>query len=147
VSLANRSKWIIVSAALSATVVGAADPLLSLAELPVAAMSLVAPEKYTTASDFAARGGTPLDIALKIAGELEGSSQYIIQLNDRGEAPSKSRITIVRDGLLDDSIRGERWDVALDRTSAGLWSIREVKRAWRCRRAAPPDRFATAPCP
>jgi len=136
-----------VSAALFAPAVGAADPRLPLEGLPVADTKLVAPAEYAKASDVAARGGAPLDIALKIAGEFEGSTQRIVQVNDASEAPTVSRITVVRDGLLDDSVRGERWEIVLDRTAAGRWRITEVKRAWRCRRGEPPDRFATVPCP
>jgi hypothetical protein len=68
-------------------------------------------------------------------------------VNQGAEAPSASRITVLRDGLLDDSIRGERWEILLARTPAGFWTISEVKRAWRCRRGARPDRFATIRCP
>ena len=80
-------------------------------------------------------------------GEFAGSTQHIIQINEGSEAPSASRITVVRDGLLDDSVRGERWDIVLQRTGAGRWRIAEVKRAWRCWRGEPTDRFATSLCP
>ena len=43
---------------------------------------------------------------------------------------------MIRDGLLDDSMRGERWDIVLDRSATGAWTIKEVKRAWSCRRGA-----------
>jgi hypothetical protein len=54
---------------------------------------------------------------------------------------------VVRDGLLDDSVRGLRWEVALERTQAGGWRIAEVKRAVRCRRGADTERFLAGPCP
>jgi hypothetical protein len=144
--MAKNCMRMILSAALFAPAF-VADGARPLAELPVAEMKLVAPAEYRRASDLAARGGAPLDIALGIAGAFEGSTQHIVQANEGSEAPSAARITIVRDGLLDDAVGSERWDIALDRTRAGLWSIREVKRAWRCRRGASLDRFATAQCP
>jgi hypothetical protein len=122
----------VLSAALFAAAVGAAEPRLPLAELPVAEMKRIAPAEYGSASALAGRGGAPLAIALEIAGAFEGSTQHIMQVNDGGEAPSTSRITVMRDGLADDSVRSERWDIALARTGAGLWRIVEVKRAWRC---------------
>jgi hypothetical protein len=143
----NGSTWMVLAAAVFASAVGAADPRPAIAELPVADMKLVAPVEYRHAADLAARGGAALDIALRIAGAFEGSAQYIVQVNEGSEAPSASRITVVRDGLLDDAVRGERWDIALERTPAGLWGVNEVKRAWRCRRGEPLDRFATASCP
>jgi len=84
---------------------------------------------------------------MKIVGVFEGSTQHIIQVNEGGEAPSASRLTVLRDGLLDDSVRGVRWEISLEKTSAGVWRIMQVKRAWRCWRGGQNDRFATASCP
>jgi len=133
------------STALLASTAEAADP--PLADLPVVEMKLIDPEEYRAASELAARGSASLDIVLKIVGEFEGSTQHIIQVNEGSEAPSASRITVLRDGLLDDSVRGVRWDIALDKTRTSVWSIKEVKRSWRCWRGKQLDRFATACCP
>ena len=122
-------------------------PRTTLPDVPVAGTAIVAPAEYAQASAVAARGGTPLDIALAVAGAFEGSMQHVIQVNEGGEAPVASRVTVLRDGLLDDSIGGERWDVALARSNAGAWKISEVKRAWRCRRGANTHQFAAGRCP
>ena len=135
------------SAELPASTAGAVDLTPPLADLPVEDMNLVDPMKYKTASDVAAGGSAPLDIVLKIVGEFEGSTQHILQVNEGSEAPSASRITVLRDGLLDDSVRGERWDIALEKTTTSVWSIKEVKRSWRCWRGEQMDRFATVSCP
>jgi hypothetical protein len=143
----RRLKTVILSTALLSSAGAFANPLLSLSELPIVGMQPVAPEKYPEASALAARGGGPVDIALEIAGKFEGSTQHIIQVNEGSEAPTASRITVLRDGLMDDSLRGERWDITLARTPAGVWRINEVKRAWRCRRGADTERFLATPCP
>jgi hypothetical protein len=135
------------SAAMLASAVGADDSPPPLADLPVVDMKLIDPGEYRAASDLAARGSAPLDIVLKIVGEFEGSTQHIIQVNEGSEAPSASRITVLRDGLLDDSVRGVRWNIALEKTRSGVWSIKEVKRSWRCWRGEQMDRFATVSCP
>jgi uncharacterized protein len=138
------------SAAQLASNVGAAEPPLPLADLPVADMERVDPAEYKAASDLAAGGIAPLDIVLKIVGPFEGSTQHIIQENEGREAPSVSRITVLRDGLMDDSVRGVRWDTALEKTTAGVWRIKEVKRAWLCWRGGDgeqPARFETMLCP
>ena len=145
--MTNHFKWVILSAALLASSVGAADPSPPPAESPVAETTVVAPVEYRPASAFAARGSAPLEIVLEIVGEFEGSTQHIIQVNDDSEEPSASRVTVVRDGFMDDSMRGERWDIALERTTASVWRIREVRRAWRCWRGEQLDRFATVSCP
>lgn len=123
------------------------DPALRLARLPVARTKTLAPEAYRDASAAAARGAEPLEIALAVAGRFEGSVQHVIQVNEGSEAPSASRVTVLRDGLLDDSIRSERWEIALARTATGSWRITEARQAWRCRRGAPPDRFDAVRCP
>jgi uncharacterized protein len=135
------------AAAHLASNVGAADPPLPLADLPVVDMERVDPAEYKTASGLTAGGNAPLDIVLKIVGDFEGSTQHIIQVNEGSEAPSASRITVLRDGLMDDSVRGVRWDIALKKTTAGVWRIKEARRAWRCWRGGQMDRFAAAFCP
>lgn len=119
----------------------------ALDRLPVAGMAGVPATEYASASTLAERGGTPVEIALAVTGRFEGSAQHVIQVNQGAEAPTASRVTVIRDGLLDDSVRGDRWEIRLDRTSAGTWAIKDVKRAWRCRRGGAPDRFVATRCP
>lgn len=139
--------WMTCWVALLAPWAAAAETPASLAELPVAQMELVDASAYRAAADLAARGRGPLEVALKVAGEFEGSTQHIFQVSEGAESPTVARVTVIRDGLLDDSVRGERWDISLTRTLAGAWAIKEVNRAWRCRRGAQVDRFVAAPCP
>lgn len=138
--------------ALSFTGTSVAQPVTSnlpssLVYIPVADMTTVAPAEYKAASALAAGGGSPLEVALLVAGPFEGTAQHILQVNEGGEMPTSTRIRVVRDGLLDDAVRGERWDILLDRVATGAWSIREVRRAWRCRRGGHQESFATTPCP
>ena len=124
-----------------------ADQPASALDAPVASETLIAPAKYQGAAASAAAGATALDIALQIAGEFEGAAQQVTQLNEGSEAPSATRVTVVRDGLLDDSIRARRWEILLERADGGAWTIREVKEAWLCWRGESRDRFAAEPCP
>jgi hypothetical protein len=135
------------SMAQPASNVGVAASPLPLADLPVVNMKLANPVEYREALDLAALGNGPLHIVLKIVGAFEGSTQHIIQVNKGSEALPASNITVLRDGLMDDSIRGVRWDIALEKKTASVWSIKEVKRSWRCWRGEQKDRFATAACP
>lgn len=145
----HTAKRIGLSFALSAGLAAAvhAESHCDLARLPVKDMTTVPVAQYVAASAVAARGGAPIEIALAVAGGFEGVIQHVIQRNSSSEAPAASGVAILRDGLLDDAIRGERWEIALERTSTGMWRIKEVKRAWRCRRGADPDRFTATRCP
>ena len=73
--------------------------------------------------------------------------QLIAQANEGAESPSASRVTVIRDGLLDDAVRAERWDIHLGRTAAGGWEIRQVTKAWRCWRGEQTAGFAAQRCP
>lgn len=138
---------VFVAAMIASPSIWAADARRALLDVPVVDAKVIAPAEYGKALDVAARGGAPLDIAMMVVGPFEGSTQHIMQVNEGSESPSASRITVLRDGLLDDSVRGERWDIALERTAAGAWRIKEVTRAWRCRRGAQTDRFVATRCP
>lgn len=141
------ARGIVLSIALIAAVGSAADGRASLIDVRVTGMQRVAEAQYADAKALASRGGNPLDIALAVAGPFEGSMQHVVQVNEGAEAPSASRITVLRDGLLDDSVRGERWDIALERTAEGAWRVKEVKRAWRCRRGSQTGSFVATRCP
>jgi len=132
--------------ALMATAVSASD-LASLIDLPVAGTALVPASRYHDALSRAARTSAPVDLALSVAGAFEGARQLIVQTNESAESPSASRVTVIRDGLLDDAVRTERWDVALARTVAGTWEVRDVRKSWRCWRGGKTEEFAAKPCP
>jgi hypothetical protein len=145
--MARQTKWIVLLAALVAAPGWAADRPGSLADVKVTGTQRVAEARFADATALASRGGNPIDVALAVAGPFEGSTQHIIQVNEGAEAPTASRVTVLRDGLLDDSVRGERWDIALEKTAEGAWRIKEVRRAWRCRRGAQTGSFAATRCP
>lgn len=140
------SPWMTLSLALMAPAVSASE-LAALIDLPVAGTAMVPPSQYRDAASRAARTGSPVDIALSVAGTFEGARQLIVQTNEGAESPSASRVTVIRDGLLDDAVKTERWDIALVRTSAGTWEVRQVTKAWRCWRGSKTAGFAAQPCP
>jgi hypothetical protein len=131
----------------SAVSAGEASEPAALIDLPVAGSVLVAPSQYRDASSRAARKGSPVDIALAVAGPFEGKQQLIVQTNAGAESPAASRVTVIRDGLLDDAVRTERWDIDLEHTAAGAWQIRQVGKSWRCWRGASNAGFTTQACP
>jgi hypothetical protein len=120
---------------------------MTLLDLPVTGSAPVAASRYRAAVSQAPRGAGPLDLALRVAGPFEGASQLISQANEGSESPSAARVTVIRDGLLDDALRSERWDFTFARTAAGRWQVTQVTRAWRCRRGGQTEAFAAQPCP
>lgn len=138
--------WSALALALTAPA-AAASELASLIDLPVAGKVIVPAPPYRDASSHASRAGNPVDVALGVAGPFEGRRQIIVQANEGTESPTASRVTLIRDGLLDDAVRSERWDIDLARTPAGAWEIRQVTKAWRCWRGGETAGFAARPCP
>ena len=124
-----------------------ASELAALIDLPVADSALVPKPKYRDVSSRAASTGSPVDMALGVVGAFAGMRQLIVQTNAGAETPSASRVTVIRDGLLDDAVRTERWDIDLARSAAGAWKIRQINKSWRCWRGGATDRFAAQPCP
>ena len=143
--LMNPTRSTMLALALIATAVSASE-LASLVDLPVEGTTLVPASQYRGVSSRAARTGSPVDVALSVPGTFEGSQQVILQANQGVESPSTSHVTVIRDGLLDDAVRTERWDIGLARTAAGSWEIREVRKSWRCWRGPATAGFAAQPC-
>lgn len=135
--------------ALSALLIAgcAAPGPTALADMAVDRTQTVAPGIYAEAARLAANGAAPVDIALRVTGPFEGRTLYLVQANEGAEAPVASRVTVLRDGLLDDAVRGDRWEIRLERTGPGPWRIADVQRAWRCRRGGNTDRFSVVNCP
>lgn len=108
---------------------------------------------------------TPLNDALATAraeGEewVDRPGQYVVQLfevsglltyeasftADRVEAPSRITLRLIRDGLLDDAVRGDVHVIDLRRHDGAQWRVVSHRRAMRCWRTGS-DRYVTAPCP
>jgi hypothetical protein len=138
--------WIMLALACVTSAVSASE-IAALIDLPVAGTALVPASQYRDALSRASRTGSPVDLALGLTGAFEGARQLIVQANKGSGAPSASRVTVIRDGLLDDAVRAERWDITLARTAAGTWDITEVTKAWRCWRGAETAGFAARACP
>jgi hypothetical protein len=138
---------LLAAAAWPASMAGAAESGAPLTALPVTETRVVPPADYRAAASRAARGATPIEIALAAAGPFEGRLQQVIQAHEGAESPTAARVTLLRDGLLDDAVRGERWEFALRRNASGRWQIDEVRRAWRCWRGAQTDAFGATRCP
>lgn len=138
--------WVALAPLVAAAATGAAEPA-ALIDLPVAGREWIAAAQWRDAEVRAARMGSPVEIALAVAGAFEGRQQLIVQVNEGAEASSTARVTLIRDGLLDDAVRSQRWDIDFTRTAAGAWQVRQVGKAWRCWRGSVSAGFGAQPCP
>jgi hypothetical protein len=76
--------------------------------------------------------------------ELPRNAIWVV--NGSGERPSRYQITVVVDGIPDDSLRGRRYDATILRAQDGAWQIVDAGTSWRCSRART-GVFGTEPCP
>lgn len=79
-------------------------------------------------------------------GDGECSTTAMLMDKPPGEGCHRVRITIVRDGFLDDSIRGDWTQFDLVR-SGETWTVARALRAQRCWRSADPEAYVADPCP
>ncbi|MDE1465299.1 SH3 domain-containing protein [Spartinivicinus poritis] len=88
-----------------------------------------------------------VDFSLEIAGDFdEAKEQLIYQQNNSPESTAKTIVTIIRDGFLDDSARGERWEIKLMRQHTGKWQTYSVTKAHRCWPGRGHEFYSKEPC-
>lgn len=108
-----------------------------LIELPVESFIQVDPFEFNeTIIEAAIAGetwpGDQISVAVRFLGGVEARCISITKIDNRGECADTSIVTVIQDGFLDDSMRGQ-WDmIFLYRNENNNWVIFESRRAWRC---------------
>ena len=69
-----------------------------------------------------------------------------IDVISAGEGASQARVTVALDGILDDSVRAQRFVLRVDRNADGEWRITSADVTQRCRRGRGHETFGPAPC-
>ena len=87
--------------------------------------------------------GVASEFASLVATEARKVSLDVVANPDGGDAAAA---TIVVDGLLDDSVRALRYELALERAPDGTWRIASVEQTQRCAPGRGHQNFSTAPC-
>ena len=140
---------LLLAACSSTKVTPPADP----SEIPVRSWDLVEVEEFNTRIDEAVEAGEnwPEDPILVISefiwGGLDAHYTSLTRQDNRVEGADSTIITIARDRLLDNSIRGDWHRITLHRLPDRTWRLAEVRRAFRCYRGRQLDSFGAAPCP
>jgi hypothetical protein len=82
-----------------------------------------------------------------VGGDVDTRSLALSEVANRGEAPDTMVVVVARDGLLDDSVRGDWHRAVLHRLTDGTWRLHEMRRAFRCYRGGSLDRYSADLCP
>jgi hypothetical protein len=88
---------------------------------------------------------SPIAIVLDVTGD-QGRSQQILREDDSGEAATTTTITVIQDGLMDDSIRGFKYIFKLSKKPNGNWIIKKQSKLLRCWRGRGHEAFSKEPC-
>jgi hypothetical protein len=109
-----------------------------LTEIPVISSESVAVSPWNDKIEDALRAGekwpySPLELVIRLLDAEQETRQVTIQtVADRTENPEQVTVTIIRDGFLDDSARGDWHRILLVRKEDGAWRISGMKRSRRC---------------
>ena len=82
-----------------------------------------------------------------LGGDADTRSLVLSEVANRGEAADTMVVVVARDGLLDDSIRGDWHRTVLYRVTDGTWRLHEMHRAFRCYRGGSLDAYSADLCP
>jgi len=70
----------------------------------------------------------------------------LVFIRSEGERPSEYTITIITDGFLDDSVRGQRDEIIVIRDAYKIWHLKSVKSTWRCWSDRGHSHYSIEPC-
>ena len=81
-----------------------------------------------------------------LGGDAETRSFHLSREADSAENPSRMTCVVIRDGFLDDSVRGDWHKIMLVREPDNTWRISEIQKAHSCWRSDD-DTYRSDPCP
>ncbi len=91
---------------------------------------------------------SPLEITTNLfGGDQETAEVSIQEKKESGENPSNASIVYIRDGFLDDSVRGDWYEISFKRKADGSWRINSARAAYRCWRGGNVDTYQGEFCP
>jgi hypothetical protein len=86
-------------------------------------------------------------VALKIAGEFSETSERTISIKAESvEDPDILTVTITDDGYLDDSMRGKKEILEMERDKNGVWKLTSYLKGVRCWEGRGHDDYSAKPC-
>ena len=79
---------------------------------------------------------SPLMVTINLFGDdRDTRSATLKEVKNRGEGADATSIVYIRDGFLEDSVRGDWHQVELHRVPDGTWRVSKARVAYRCWRA------------
>ena len=89
----------------------------------------------------------PVRVVLEYLGTPGARAVAINRCDASGEGAAETGVRIIKDGYLDDSLRGTWYSFSLERVAAGRWTITGGREAFRCWRGDHADSYSERICP
>lgn len=90
---------------------------------------------------------SPMQVAARIAGEFaEMRARKMYFDAPSGEGWEAFTLSVVNEGLMDDSVKSEKWVFELIRESTGVWKVSSAKKSWACWPGRGHEGFSAALC-
>ncbi|MBM3319929.1 MAG: hypothetical protein FJY73_04560 [Candidatus Eisenbacteria bacterium] len=91
---------------------------------------------------------SPLSATVQLlGGDVDTRILSLFEEKNRGEGADTTVVVIVRDGFLDDSVRGDWHRIVYARGADGMWRVAKTSRAFRCWRGHHLETFSSQWCP
>jgi len=91
---------------------------------------------------------SPLQSSLQLfGGDTDAQAVVIEEMKNRVEGADSATVVMIRDGFLDDSVRGDWHEVVFGRQADGTWRVTEARVAYRCRRGDNTSVYQGELCP
>ena len=133
--------WLVFLLLVSPLLLGAGPPKPQGKPLPLDTFESRAREAIANGEEWPKAS---LLVALKLVGESCECSSRVIELRSKPESFDGATIIITDQGYLDDSVRGERYELVLERGPGGVWRVLKATNTWNCYRGH--EEFSTELC-
>jgi len=123
------------------------------AEIPPESWSEISIATLNSRLELAVSSGaewpsSPLQSTLEFFGDDLGAQAVVIEeMKNRIEGADSATVMMIRDGFLDDSVRGDWHEVVFKRQKDGTWRVASARVAYRCRRGENTSVYQGNLCP
>jgi len=87
----------------------------------------------------------PVAVSLRFVGPFDGRTQSIKRVNESSESSNATQVTIINNGLLDDSVMVVKYKLTLKKVDS-VWVINTAGKVVKCRKGRGHEEFSSEPC-
>ena len=90
---------------------------------------------------------SPMEVVVKLVGKMQEVKSRTMQfVSPSAEGSDLMTVTVMDEGLLDDSVSSEKLVLKLKRGSGGVWKVLSGQRSWKCWQGRGHQNYSAVPC-